>query len=299
MNPRRLVPSTSLLLAFEAAGRHGSFTRAAEELALTQSAVSRQVQALEELLGVALFVRVRRTIRLSEVGARYLAQVSESLERVRNATAEAAAGAERLRSLRLTLIPTFGTKYVLPLMSGLYVAHPDLLVHIHTRDHHAPPDFNREPFEAAIMPGSPSQWPDVVAHRLMPIELVVIVSPQLQQRQPLHQPQDVAGHVLLQVTAREDWARWFEAKGLPAASMRLGSSFSLTAHLIQAVAAGAGVGLLPSAIVRDEVAAGTLVTPLPPMPTERSYCLLYPPRHAQLPALRAFREYLLTHLPPG
>jgi DNA-binding transcriptional LysR family regulator len=282
----------SLLLAFEASARLGSFTRAAEEIALTQSAVSRQVQTLEELLGIALFVRVRRHIALTEAGTRYWEEVSASLDRIRRATSRAVSLNERHRTLRLSAMPTFGSKRILPHLHSFYAAHPDLMVNIDSRFDNEHTDFLKDDIDATIITGT-GQWPGLVAHPLVPVSLVVIASPALLARIPLRRQEDLQSHLLLRVSVRpDDWAQWFAAHGLQASRMRLGPAFELTSHVIQSVVSGVGIGLLPKALVEEELSTGELVSPLSPMSTDRSYYLCYPPASESLPPLVAFREWL-------
>ena len=149
MNYRNLTPSMSLLLAFEAAARHESYTRAAVELSLTQSAVSRQVQALEQQLGVILFRREGRTVKLTEVGRVYQREISEALGRIRSATLHAIAHQAGGGNLRLATLPTFGSKWLLPRLHEFYRRHPEVLVHINSRIE--PVDFATSGIDAAIV----------------------------------------------------------------------------------------------------------------------------------------------------
>ena len=133
MNYRHLTPSMSLLLAFEAAARHESYTRAALELSLTQSAVSRQVQALEQQLGLTLFRREGRQVQLTDVGRLYQREMSDALGRIRSATLQALAYQSGSGTLRLATLPTFGSKWLLPRLHDFYKTHPGMLVHINSR----------------------------------------------------------------------------------------------------------------------------------------------------------------------
>src|SRR5512141_2816207 len=133
MNPRRLTPSMSWLVAFESAARHLSFTRAAEEVSLTQRAVSRHVQALEGLLEVALFRREGRQIELTGVGEMYLRELRGGLQRIRNASLQAIAYRSGGGSIHLASLPTFASKWLMPRLTEFYASHPDVLVHIHSR----------------------------------------------------------------------------------------------------------------------------------------------------------------------
>jgi len=182
MNQQRLLPSMSLLQAFEAAARHGSFTRAAEELSLTPSAVSRQVQALEALLEVALFRRAGRRIALTDIGALYAKETSAALERIRSASAQVAAFRTGVGSLHLATVPTFSSKWLLPRLANFYALHPGMLVHMHSRI--ADFDMDLSGMDVAIRIGD-GHWPGLLSHELVEDRRVVIASPQLLLRQPL------------------------------------------------------------------------------------------------------------------
>lgn len=284
----------SLLLAFEAAARHESYTRAAQELSLTQSAVSRQVQTLEQQLGVILFRREGRTVKLTEVGRQYQREISEALGRIRSATLHAIAH-QGGGSLRLATLPTFGSTWLLPRLHGFYRRHPDVLVHINSRIE--PVDFATSGIDAAIVVASGDQ-PGLICHRLHAEELVVILSPALAASRAAWTPEDISRQPLLSVANNPNaWGEWFTHHGLAHQAMRLGPSFELTSHLIQAVRADIGVGLVPRILIGDELAEGKLEMAALPYVSGRSYYLVYPPRNQALPALEAFRGWLLDELP--
>lgn len=289
MNYRHLTPSMSLLLAFEAAARHESYTRAAEELSLTQSAVSRQVQALENSLGLRLFRREGRHVQLTDVGRLYHREVAEALGQIRSATLQALAFQSGTGTLRLATLPTFGSKWLLPRLHLFYQAHPGMLVHIHSRIE--PIDFDTSEIDAAIGVGV-DQVPGLTCHRLQAEELVVVHEPGLAL-----DPAGVAEQVLLNVANNPHaWPEWFSHHGLPHRAMRLGPSFELTSHLVQAVRAGIGIGLVPRVLVEEELASGALRSTGEAFASRRSYYLIYPPRNEGLPSLRAFRGWLLGQL---
>lgn len=160
----------SLLTAFEASGRHLSFTRAAEELGLTQSAVSRQVQALEQTLGINLLTRHGRQIELTAVGALYLRELAAGLGRIRSATLQALAHESGQGSLHLAVLPTFGSKWLMPRLADFHAQHPGIMIHLHSRI--APPDFNASELDAAICAGSgAAPWPTCAPMRCKPSTL--------------------------------------------------------------------------------------------------------------------------------
>lgn len=291
MNYRHLTPSMSLLLAFEAAARHESYTRAAVELSLTQSAVSRQVQALEQQLGLTLFRREGRQVQLTDVGRLYQREMSDALGRIRSATLQAIAYQSGGGSLRLATLPTFGSKWLLPRLHDFYTTHPGMLVHINSRIDAV--DFDTSGIDAAIVVGH-TGLPGLISHRLHAEELVVIIAPQVANAQAAWTPEQIASQMLLNVANNPNvWGDWFSHHHLPHRMMRLGPSFELTSHLIQAVKAGIGIGLVPRILVTDEIASAELIPLDLPFPSQRSYYLTYPPRNEMLPSLQAFRAWLL------
>jgi len=282
----------SLLLAFEASARHLSFTRAATELALTQSAVSRQVQALEQLLEVPLFRRVKRRIELTEAGRGYQKELAAALQRIRSASLQAISHRSGRGAFHLAALPTFTAKWLMPRLNRFYERHPGVLVHLHSRVTRF--DLDLAGIDAVIAVGD-GDWPGLVPHRLLDEQVIPVMSPEMAASDPARKPADLARHTLLQVAARPDvWQRWFEAHGLPLRSMRWGAQFELTTHLIQAVASGIGIGLLPTFLVQDELRQGVLVPALnETFSTGAGYFFLASQDKLATPALAAFRDWLL------
>lgn len=292
MNYRRLTPSMSLLLVFEAAARHESYTRAAEELSLSQSAISRQVQTLEEQLSVSLFRREGRTVRLTDAGRRYYIELGAALGRIRSATLQVMSHQSGGGTLSLATLPTFGSKWLLPHLHGFYQAHPGVTVHIHSRIGNI--DFNTGEIDAAITVGT-GEWPDLTAHRLYHEFLVAVASPHAVKGKKAPAPDWAAKQTLLTVSSNpQAWSEWFTHYQLDHRQMRIGPSFELTSHLIQAVMAGMGIGLVPRVLVEDELSRGELLALGEAIPSQRSYYLVYPKRNETLPSLVAFREWLLN-----
>lgn len=294
MHYRRLTPSMSLLLVFEAAARHESYTRAAQELALSQSAVSRQIQTLESQLGIRLFRREGRSVKLTELGRRYAAELGAALGRIRAATLQAMSHQGEGGALRLATLPTYGSRWLLPRLQDFYRAHPGVTVHLHSRI--GPIDFQAEEIDAAITVGS-GDWPDLRAHCLHNEQLVAIASPEALAG-GMADPAWIASQTLLTVASNQrGWAQWFTHYGLDHRHMRVGPSFELTSHLIQAVRAGIGVGLVPKALIGEEDRSASLAEVGEPIASERSYYLIYPERNETLPALVAFCAWLLPMQP--
>ncbi|PYY82814.1 LysR family transcriptional regulator [Pseudomonas sp. TKO26] len=294
MNPRRLTPSMSLLVAFEAAARHCSFTKAADELALTQSAVSRQVQALESQLEISLFKREGRKIELTAAGALYQHELSAALGRIRSATLQTIAFKEEDGPLNLAVLPTFGSKWLLPKMHEFYALHPRNLVHIHSRIIHADNPSSMGDMQAIICAGK-GDWPGYVSHLLLQEKLIVIASPKALADNPGLSLDDITQHLLLNVVSRPNgWSDWFDLNNLDHQKMRTGPSFELTAHLIQAVAAGIGIGLVPDILVQDEIESGTVVKLFGPTQSGRNYYLTCAARYQHFPAFKTFSAWLLS-----
>ncbi|WBG61906.1 LysR substrate-binding domain-containing protein [Pseudomonas citronellolis] len=294
MNPRVLCPSMSSLLAFEASARNRSFTRSAKELCLSQSAVSRQIQVLEESLGVTLFERTGRHILLTEAGKRYAEDVAAALAAIRQATERVIRLGRHAATLNLAVLPAFGSKWLLPRLPRFYSANPGIQVHIHSRV--GPVDFDGE-LDAAIVVGE-GRWQGLAAYPLFEEELVPVVSGRARLPEPLRQPADLAALQLLRVVARPDlWRDWFRAQGLGGEALRLGPQFELTAHLLQAVCAGLGAGLVPRFLVEDELASGALRIPLDSARLRGTgYYLIAPGHRVHDEAFLAFRDWLLGEL---
>jgi len=291
MNPRRLTPSMSLLLAFDAAARHLNYTRAGAELSLTQSAVSRHVQALESLLEVPLFRREGRNIVLTDIGRMYQSEVSAALQRLRNASLQAISYRSGGGSFHLAVLPTFGAKWLMPRLGRFYAQNPGTMVHLHSRIGRF--DLDLAGIDAVIGVGD-GNWPGLQAHHIRDETVLPVSNADIAQKKSNRTADDVVEHLLLQVAARPDtWRRWFVEQGLPLDSMRLGPQFELTSHLTQALVSGLGIGLLPTFLVQDELRSGVLM-PFVDLPfnTGASYYLWVAPDELQLPPIAAFVRWL-------
>lgn len=307
---RRKIPSTQALQCFEAAARHESYTRAAQELALTQSAVSRQVTALEEMLGVALFRRTRHGMALTASGAEYARQVRQRLDAIERDTQDVMTQQGSGGTLRLATVPTFATRWLLPRLPRLRERHPELVVHMETRTR--PFLFADTGFDAAIFAGTARQvqdWPGVRATELLHEEVIVVCSPQLlAQHRPLLRPDDadqqellapadLLDWPLLQISTRPDaWRRWFEAQGVPAAQLpqaTAGPRYELFSMVAAAAAHGLGAALVPRLLVEPELRRGELVIACQARSFgDRAYYLVAPANVEPRGALRLFGHWL-------
>ena len=285
------LPPVADLLAFEAAARHASISRAAEELHLTQSAVSRQVRQLEAQLGQALFTRVRQRVVLTDAGRLYAADVRAVLQQLGAATQKAMALADGGGLLHLAVLPTLGARWLVPRLPAFAALHPELTVNLSARGE--PFGFAQEPFDAAIHYGAP-HWAGAVCDYLMHEEVVPVCSPALRTRHRIETPADVAGLTLLHQTTRPMlWADWFEQEGVPAPQALRGPRFEQFAMIAQAAISGLGVALLPRFLMEEELASGALVElPGGVLTSSDAYYLVVPLARAESAGVKAFRAWL-------
>ena len=294
MSARRQLPPAQMLQAFEATARHLSVTRAAEELALTQSAVSRQIAGLEALLDLRLFQRQRQRLALTPAGAAYAPVVRATLARLRAATEELLAHRGTGGTLNLSVPPSFAARWLMPRMPRFLARHPGVMVN--TRNFTTsltPLDFAEDVDVAIWLTGAEAEAPGVTRHRLMAEERVVVCAPALAAG--LHSAADLAGQTLLQLSMRpRAWPEWLAAAGAGGVDGRRGPQHHHMAVLAEAAAAGLGVALLPRWMLGAELASGRLAAPLErPFSSEEHYVLGYPEGNEAKPALRVFRDWLL------
>lgn len=291
---RRLLPSTQALLCFEAAARHQSFTRAAQELALTQGAVSRQVAALEDLVGVPLFKRSQHGMVLTPAGTDYAQQVAQRLDALERDTLDVRGRQGAGDRLSIASVPTFAVRWLIPRLPQLALAHPQLQVHIEARAR--PFLFSELQVDAALFAGTPEQvhqWAGTQADWLMPEEVVPVCSPRLLQGARAVSPQALSALPLLQQSTRpEAWRQWFEAQGVDATRALAGPRYELFSMQAAAAEAGLGVALMPTLLIQEELASGRLVVACPrPLRGQRGYYLVRPGADER-PALAAFKAWL-------
>lgn len=292
----RLTPPTPLLRAFEACSRHLSVSRAAEELKLTQSGVSRQVSQLEALLGIKLFFRVRRRLALTPAGAGYASDIRVALSHIESATQTLLAHQGAGGTLTIAVSPTFGTRWLMPRMRSFRASRPSIMVNLLNYSARAVPmDFAAEHVDAAIF-STLDPGPGIVAHRLMPEDFVPVCSPSLLAEGRLKSFGDLAAQTLLQhTTLPRLWHDWLKRTGASGIDGQRGPELQHMAMVAEAAAAGLGVALLPRFLFAAEIASGRLAVTFDVEPyAPRSYFLVYPDRSPLIPALRAFRDWILS-----
>lgn len=287
---RRRLPPMSMLHCFEAAARQGSFSRAAEVLRLTQSAVSRHISNLEQWLGTPLFDRNGRRVVLNDTGRQFLEDLGPALSAIRRATGRLM-DPEPEHVLELAVLPGFGMRWLAPRLPRLTQRHPDLVVNIAARVDIF--DFDREPFHAAIHVGV-ADWPGAGHDLLFHEHVVPVVSPRLMAEQAISSAEDLLRVPLLVQSQRRDaWSRWFALFGMQGPDLQSLPSVSHFLMLAQAVKAGGGAALIPSFLIAPELEAGELVIPVDrALSEERSYWLTYPQAKKQTKALVLFRAWL-------
>lgn len=257
---RRRIPSLEALQAFEAAARHQSFTAAAAALALTQSAVCKQIAALESHLGVRLFHRIKKRVSLTEVGAIYAKQISEDLEQLERHTNALRAHRGGCNLLTIGVIPTFATRWLIPRLSNFWARHPAITLNLMTRAD--PFMFTDTDFNGAIHFGVP-KWPGAEMIELLGEELIPLCSPALLvQRLPAGAASLTMLPLLHHSGRRDAWARWFARAGLPSFDCSQGPCFDLFSMLIEAALAGLGVALVPRFLAERELLSGELIVPV-------------------------------------
>jgi LysR family transcriptional regulator, glycine cleavage system transcriptional activator len=280
----------AMLHSFAAAARHGSFTRAGAEVGLSQSAISRQIANLEAWLGLPLFDRLGRRIRLNAAGEAYARAVVPGLDLIRQGTGALLDASLLDRKVELACLPSFATRWLAPRLPALQKALPDLVLNVASRSDEF--DFAGEPFDAAIHYGLPN-WPRV-EHRLLFRERTIpVVSGALAAGGGLDTPAALLRLPLLVHSWRLDaWQRWAALCGVDLAPRPL-PSFANFLTLAEAVIAGAGAALIPAFLIERELASGVLVCPVDrPLVDDKAYYCVYPADRLRRPSFKAFLDWI-------
>tara|TARA_R110001592_G_scaffold42588_10_gene138264 strand:+ start:26038 stop:26964 length:927 start_codon:yes stop_codon:yes gene_type:complete len=287
---RRKIPPTQALVCFESSARHESFTKAAEELSLTQSAVCRQIANLEGFLDVQLFRRTRRGVKLTEAGLTYSRQISSRLDAVERDTLSVM-GNQGTATLELAAVPTFSTQWLLPRLGDFLRKHPHVSVNLTNRTR--PFLFADTEFDAAIYFGD-GDWSGTEAHFLMKESPIPVCSAQLIAPQTQLTPEQIAQLPLLQQTTRPyAWRHWFGSLDMRVEHDLNGTRLELFSMLAKAAIHGMGVALIPPFLIRDELHSGSLITPcMHSFDSDHAYHLVIPERKAESATLQAFRDWI-------
>ena len=287
---RRSLPPLNALRAFEAAARHGSFTKAANELCVTPGAVSRQVQVLEEHLGTPLFTRMNREVVLSPQGQRYREALSAAFDQINASTSSLKSG----RELHISSYMTFGMRWLVPRLPTFMQQYPKYPITFTT----TPPnifDIISGTIEVAILMGK-GDWPSVEMHPLFPVVTEPVVSPELLKKFPLKSPEDLANVALLHSSARpDDWADWIESVPNLSLAQSGRAMFESSSLAFEAAVHGMGAAMGQRALIVRELDSGKLITPFKHRHSDGTqFYLVYSHKLASDERIKHFRKWILA-----
>lgn len=286
---KRLPPLNSLK-AFESAARHLSFTKAADELFVTQAAVSHQIKILEDFFGFTLFLRKNRTIELTDLGKNYFFEVQKILQKLASVT-ENLKQLNQQKVLSINLPQTFGMQWLVPRLSEFNQLHPEIDVKINGVDH----DEERlsEDTDIAVYYGK-GNWRGLKAERLSEDRLLMLASPKLLAEKPIHNAEDLASHTLLQVHTRDNWQQVLQHLGIEQ-DVQHSPLFSHTFMALQAAIHGQGILIANEILAHQEIEQGNLQEVLPlNLPDPKAFYLVYQTNRKNDPTILAFRDWIIT-----
>ena len=295
LHQRRFLPSFSVLRSFESAARHQSFTLAAQELHLTQSAISRQIKELEAAIGVDLFRRVGRRVELTASGEAFAAELAEDLERIRQTVLRAIAAGERSRILRIATLPTFASRWLIPRLRDFEARHPNIEINLAARL--KPFSLAQERFDAAFHFGA-EDWPDTTMDKLCDEIMVPVASLDFVKRHKIDAPAKLLTAPLLHLETRPAaWSDWFRLMDFDDVGALPGKYFDQFSMIIAGAVASLGAALLPSYLIEDELADGRLMEISSTyLSTPNSYYLVRPVG-VENPDLDDFANWLQALMP--
>lgn len=285
------LPPLNALRAFEASARQLSFTRAAEELFVTQAAISHQIKALEEHLGLKLFMRKNRALLLTEEGQAYYQDIKDVFTSLHDATERLLARGAK-GAITVSLQPSFAIQWLVPRLNAFNTLNPDIDVRIKAVDQ---PDHSlTEDVDVAVYYGR-GRWPSVHADKLHTEYLIPVCSPLLLEGpKPLNTVQDLTKHTLLHDTSRRDWKRWFKEAEVRATNVNHGPIFSHSAMVVQAAVHGQGVALAQRILAQPELDVGRLVIPVEhTLVSKNAFYLVCREHQLELGKISAFRDWVL------
>ncbi|MCH8617710.1 transcriptional regulator GcvA [Undibacterium sp. TS12] len=288
----RRLPNLAALRAFEAAARHQNFSRAAEEIHLTHGAISHQVRALEEELGVALFIRHGKRITITADGEQFAAKIRQALQELSDA-ADMLKSRNQQKRLGITALPSFAARWLSPRLGRFIEHYPDLEVSLQSSSHLT--DYNRESIDIGIRFGL-GNYPGMVSELLMGDYYYPVASPNFHDGHLPQTPAELASMQLLRCDG-EPWEPWFRAAGLDNEEPGSGLIFQDSSMLARAAVDGQGIALGRHIIVQPDIKAGLLKRLFDiDIPCEVAYYLVYPPEALLRPQVKAFREWLLEEI---
>jgi len=284
------TPPLGALRSFRAAAHCLSFTIAAEELHVTQAAVSHQIKSLEEFLNVSLFVRGNRSLALSEPGERFLPYVDQMFNVLDQGLGQIL-DAGNTNTLTVSLLPSFASRWLVPRLGLFLKAHPD--IDFRLAPSRGMTNFQVEDIDLAIRYGS-GTYPGLVSIHLMDEDIFPVCSPSIMEgAQPLRRPEDLIHHVLLHDDGHGDWRQWLLVAGADKVDPDKGPVYTDSAMAVQSAIEGDGVALARSQLVKKDIARGQLVKPFEiSQPSNFSYYIVYPSDHPPTTATQAFVAWL-------
>jgi LysR family transcriptional regulator, glycine cleavage system transcriptional activator len=293
--PRQLaLPSLHGLHVFEAAARHLSFTEAARELFISQTAVSHQIRALESELATTLFRRTPRRVELTEDGKAWALELGEIFSRLHALNRRLRQPPRpRRREVAISVMPSFGTRWLVPRLGKFMDQHTDTEVRISSTERLV--DLAGEGIDLGIRYGF-GRYPGLVTEKLADDAWVVVCAPALAARAKFRSVRELARQVLLEDDAPDAWARWFAENGVRKAERARRTELTDSSMLIEAALRGQGVGLARWSLAVDELAAGRLLLPFPKaraLPTGLAYYVVAPRESLRRPVVVQFRDWLL------
>lgn len=285
------LPPLNALRAFEASARQLSFTRAAEELFVTQAAISHQIKALEDNLGIKLFMRKNRALLLTEEGQSYYLDIKDVFNALHDATERLLARGEK-GAITVSMQPSFAIQWLVPRLNTFNLLHPDIDVRIKAVDQ--PENSLTEDVDLAIYYGR-GRWRGIHAEQLHTEYLIPVCSPLLLTgKKPLNTIVDLAHHTLLHDTSRRDWKRWFKHVDVKGGNVNHGPIFSHSAMVLQAAIHGQGVALAHSVLAKPDIDSGRLICPFKEvLVSKNSYYIVCREQQLELGKITAFREWVL------
>jgi len=286
------LPSLTSLQAFEAAARLGSFTRAAEELNLAQSAISRQVRGLEGHLGVRLFDLIRQRIVLTQAGRSFVEEITPSLANLSASCSRISARGEGIELIEMAILPTFCSRWLIPRLPAFYAKYPKISISFTSK--FDPFSFDTEPFDLAIHFGKPD-WPEAEMFHLFDEHLIAICSPDFRSNHAIRSDKDLALAPLLHLSLRRTaWSDWCEQMSMTSKNTTRGRLYDQFSMLIEAAAAGLGTALVPDLFVEEELRTGKLVrASMTAIESDSGYYVAIPQNRPSLAAVETFRDWLL------
>ncbi|MGE0280804.1 MAG: LysR substrate-binding domain-containing protein [Rhizobiaceae bacterium] len=284
------LPPIAAIRAFEAAARHQSFTRAADELGMTQAAVSYQIKLLEDRVGTALFTREARQVTLTKTGQKLAPKVTEALGLLGAAFADIASSTAT--ELSLSVLPTVASVWLAPRLTGFQELHPDINIKLDASNRVV--DFAKDAVDISIRSGK-GEWPDSDVIPLFPIEYTPVCTPEFRTRYRLEQPSDLLA--VRRFGSLGWWHRWLDEAGVDNRedSDQMGLVLGVQAMDVAITLLGQGAAMVVPTFFANELSHGRLVQPFSHVVKDgRSYFLVYPSARRRLRKIRLFRDWIIA-----